>query len=116
MAGPASAGLVVRLVRWTLPVALLGAAVVALLGLGGIVLTAPPETRPTPEVALNLTRAPALPVADDGAAGPGGLVPGSAIGPGAVAPGAVPPPVNVSGAAAAPAAPNPDCAPPPVCS
>src|SRR3954452_7278953 len=99
MAGPASAGLVVRLVRWTLPVALLGAAVVALLGLGGIVLSAPPEGRPTPEVglklarapppelprplelALTLTRAPALPVADDGAAA--GLEPGAGLGPGA---------------------------------
>jgi hypothetical protein len=88
----ASAGLVVRLVRWTLPLALLAATLVAVLGLGGIVLSAPPEPRPTPEVALNLTRAPAMSVADEGLPAPLGA----------------PRP--------APSAPTrPDCAPPPVC-
>jgi hypothetical protein len=103
--GPPPAGLVVRLVRWGLPVALLVAAVVALLGLGGIVLSAPPEARPTPTVPLNLTRAPALPVADQGgAASIGGLVPDGGVAPaGAVAAEVcAPPPVCRPGNAAAP--------------
>lgn len=97
MAGPAPAGLVVRLVRWTLPLALLCAAVIALLGLDGIVLSAPPEARPTPDVQLNLTRAPALPLADDGSARAAAIVPAPVTAPNAppvaATPGCVPPPV-----------------------
>jgi hypothetical protein len=65
---PAEAELVTHLVRRGLPVALLVATAVAALGLGGIVLNAPAQPPPTPAVALNLSSAPALPVADDGTA------------------------------------------------
>jgi hypothetical protein len=91
---PVETGLVTHLVRRSLPVALLAATAVAALGLGGIVLSPPVQPPPAPTVALNLSSAPALPVADDGTAFlPQDLSGSPAC---AVPPPACPPPENAS--------------------
>lgn len=70
--------LLARVVRWSLPVALLAATLVAAFGLGGLLLHHPVRPAAPPPVSLNLSTPPALPAAD---AGTGFVPPESPTGP-----------------------------------